>query len=420
MHRKWRNKNNIRFKQLHDLSPDQRKWIHLGLSEKEFLKCIAVGFILVPLTRKPSLREALDDIKRLYPDIDFGKAGCRDILSAMRARVGEIGSDWFCEDMQENIQAFLYPGSRGVIDESLPLCKHKEPLQGKRELVKIPRKPSNIGFLIYMLLCCFIYSRLPIMFALVINRYNDRVTPCQAFMRLLRVRYLHGKGCPISIVADSAFSKRDLRAVVGTHGVFTDGIVADITMSMNVKWDQQLWKAMAGNLNPWQFRVYYSQKNEATVCVIRVKTRGEIYTLFRWTNAYTYPCAPLPPPDPQEPPNVSDAGLTVHTAEVLLSLPVEQLRMLAFTQGTISNSTSPYALVKAITGIDVFAHQSHMLRISTFPEDENVTMPGGKVVLVSVLQRMNMKYLKELCTRHHLLSPGSHLLISIDCIYNPL
>lgn len=412
MHKKWREKTNAEVKKKWDIANKNQKWIYTSYTHKLSTVCIAVGFILLSLTAKCSVKEAIAEIREKYPNINFGRGVSREVLTNWRARCGDIGSEWFREDMERNIQIFLHPGSRNVIDESLPLAKHKEPLQGKRELVKIPRKPSNIGFLIYMLCCCYLYSRLPIMFALVINRYNNRLTPSQAFMQLLQKRYIHGRGCPISLVADSAFSKRSLRAVVGTHGVFTDGIVADLTMSMNSGWDSQLWKAMAGNLNPWQYRVFYSQENESTVCVIRVRTRGKIYTLFRWTNAYTYPCAPLPPPNPEQPPSVSDSGFTLHTAQILLSIEVEQLRLLAYNSGTSTDATSKYALVQAITGLDVFAHESYTIRASSFPEGDNVVMPNGKVVLVSDLKKKNLKFLKELCARENLLSPGMVLLFA--------
>ena len=167
-------------------------------------------------------------------------------LAAWKAACKAVDVEEFVAHMEGSLNDNIRPGTLNVVDESLPKATHRESLIN-RELQMIPRKPSNMGFLIYQCVCKFDLTGLPCSFGFATVGLTNRMSPAEAFLNLVRKRFTADKHTHITIIADSAFSSTDIRCLVGLNATMTEGRGIDMTLSVNHTWEKKLWAAISYN-----------------------------------------------------------------------------------------------------------------------------------------------------------------------------
>ena len=405
--RLWHNAIYIEFDRKRSSSTSRRtrsKYRPLGFLEH--LRYIAVSFFHASYSQCVSMKEVLDSFKAAVDTSENEIDLCR--LRAWRAACVSVDIDEFVAQMEASLQNNTEAGTDNIIDESLPLATHYEALPF-RELVCMSRKPANVGFLIYQCVMIFDMTGLPVTFGFQTVRFNHRVSAAEAFLHLLRTRYTSGRGKHISIIADSAFSSRDVRCLVALNATMTDGIAVDLTLSANVSWEKKLFKAMSYRLARNEYRVFFSPLTQATVVLFKVRGKdNKDHLIIRWSNAYMDPTPGLGNMEAEDE-NNRQSRYSEKFARLLLKAPTRDLNTLATDLCRPSPVLKAYDLVHTITGIDIVALD--IAQEAAAPDDSDVLEIRHAntpiQITVATLRKKPMKWLKAFCLKYHLCPIGS-------------
>lgn len=379
------------------------------LTFSEFLIAMACGILHAAATKGKNLRSVYKSYVQLgIPRIPFKR------ISYFRATTQFVDSAAIITQIEGNIQNSFLPGTICVVDESLPRARHTEPNPASRILMSIPRKPSSIGFLIYMLVCEFEWTGLPFPFAFIPVSEDNRISPVEAIIRLTRSRWLRGYKRHIHLIADSAFAARDARRLLVDNAVATDGITVDLTLSMSASYDVSLHRAMSYQLGINQFRLFYSPLTKSTMLIFKVHTHGKDHIITRWSNAFTDPRT-------SQVLSESSASHSQHNAESvtsvnryseafarkLISCPIADLITLTSDIGKLYTSKDPYKLVQVITGIDLI--QNDVQSNTSSDLTKSITIPGGQRVSKQYLQNQTNLFLTSMCKKYNLCAASSRM-----------
>lgn len=369
-----------------------RRAVYRPFTFVDHQKCIAVVFLHASISQLRTIPEIIESAKRL--NFDLGMSGVLGRVMAWRSALEHVDALDLLQSIETALQQHVVPSTITVIDESLPQSTHQEVNPSTRCIIKMARKPSGLGRLLYQAVCEWDWSGLPFSFGMELFTHVDRVTSGEAFIRLVRKRFLNAPNIHASFLGDAAFSARDVRKVVVENALLTDGHAVDVTLSVNYNWDKPLWDALSHNLKADEYRVFYSPLTEATVVLFKVNTRGEDHLIIRWSNAYEDPRGLPSIPAPER--------YSWNASSSLLKWPIVDLQTLCADMDSTSTSNCAYELVKIATGND---HVERELLVGVTEKThakETMLLPNGETVSVDWLLTQDRNWLDALCKAHHL------------------
>ena len=200
-------------------------------------------------------------------------AGNIDKLRAWLVASKKYSPSELLKDLEDAIHQEIFPSTNTVVDESLPQSTHREVNPSERCIIQMARKPSGLGRLVYQAVCEWAMSGLPFTYGFELLTHTDRVSAGEAFERLVRKRFLYGPDIHANFIADAAFSSKDVRTIVADNALPTAGQAVDMTLSINVSWDEALWSVLSKDLALNQYRTFYSPISEATVVLFKVEKK---------------------------------------------------------------------------------------------------------------------------------------------------
>ena len=362
---------------------------------QDHINCIAVGFVHAAITQCSTLRELIKSAKMVHKHL--GMAGQIDRLSEWLRACQDYKPTELLKDLETAIYEEVQPGTISVIDESLPKSTHREVNPSTRCIIKMARKPSGLGRLIYQVVCEWEYSGLPLSFGFELYQGDDRMAPGEAFKRLVHKRFVHGGGIHAAFIGDAAFASNDVRTIVSQNALPTAGVAVDLTLSVNYSWDASLWEILSKDMGVDFYRTFYSPVTEATVVLFRVQKKKDEHLIIRWSNAYEDPrdvSIVVPPPPPR---------YSVAFARSLLKQTDVDLQTLASDLGKETTGSDTHRLVYDITGVDLLTMDTNAKIADATLMGQSVTLPkGGPSISIEELEKSDLKFLVALCKKHNL------------------
>lgn len=189
--------------------------------------------------------------------------------------------------LENSFKSGYIPATKIVIDESLPPASHKEE-EEEAILVNMKRKPSGIGFLLWMAMMKFPFSGLPMVIAWKLYNLLSRQSPTEAFFDLAISR-CHSFPTTPFFIGDAAFGNELNRThfLQGTKDAF--GTEAYFVVSLK---ESEMISLIIKDLPLKHYMVIAREVNGKTEMVVCYKTKdikGAPHDILRWTNAYEIP-----------------------------------------------------------------------------------------------------------------------------------